>query len=237
MNLAVRDRAATSAAVATLAVAAIGWLVAVTRMNAMPNGSGIGVGLLSSFIGLWVVMMAAMMLPSAVPLITGFVSTNQNHRGWPAAATLLAASYILSWTAFGVAGYFVLSAIEAVRPQSMSWVIFAGAAIALAGLYSFTPLQRGCMARCRALCERPALKTGFVYGINCIGCSAGLMIALLVIGVSSIAWMVIVSSIVFMYKVVPMSGRLENTIAIGLVAVGVWVAIGPSTVPGFLLPQ
>ena len=237
MNLALRDRAVTSTVIATVAVAAIAWLVAVMRMSAMATvGSRMGLGAFSTFIVLWAVMMAAMMLPSAIPLVSAFVKSHESRRAWPDAATLLAAEYLLVWTAFGVAGYFVLGAIQAIRPQSISWVIVAGGAIALAGLYAFTPLQHACQARCRALCEQPELNTAFSYGINCIGCSAALMVALLVIGISSIAWMVIVSVLVFVYKVVPTNLRLDTAIALMLVAVGLWVAIWPASVPGVLLP-
>ena len=246
MNLAHKGRDATAAAAVTVAVAAICWVAVLVQMNAMSMGSGMGLGSLGSFAGLWTVMMAAMMLPTAVPLVRGFVHRNRMRRGWPGATTVLAAVYLLVWTGFGVVAYYGFSTIQMVRPQSLPWVQVTGAAIALAGLYALTPVRRTCQARCRALCRdtremqrRPvpsALATGFEYGVNCIGCSGGLMVALLFVGVSNIAWMVIVSAIVLIYKVAPPSLRVENAIASMLLAVGVWVAVLPSTVPGLFMP-
>jgi predicted metal-binding membrane protein len=63
------------------------------------------------------------------------------------------------------------------------------------------------------------------------------MIALLVIGLSSLAWMVIVGAIIAVYKVVPFSARLDTALALALVVVGLWLALGPSTVPTALMPS
>lgn len=147
--------------------------------------------------------------------------------------------YLLAWTAFGVAAYFIYDAIVSIGQANSPWprgaVLLTGVAIACAGLYGLTPLKRTCRYRCRALARngwepegrtlRRVVRTGANYSVNCVGSSMGLMVALLAVGMTSITWMVIVSAIVLVQKVVALSHRIDNAIALALVAYGVWVAI------------
>jgi predicted metal-binding membrane protein len=230
------------AAAATVVVAAICWFVVIGQMS-QATGMQMGLGEVQSFAGAWIVMTAAMMLPSALPFITGFARNHAGRREWPLAAVTLSVAYLIVWAAFGLIAYFAYHAIRMPWPQQTTAV---GVALLAAGLYSFVPFKRACQIRCQAMCKdtehgrqapvREAVGLGLRYGINCIGCSAGLMIALLVIGLSSLAWMVIVGAIIVVYKVVPFSARLETGLALTLVAVGLSLALGPSTVPTALMP-
>jgi predicted metal-binding membrane protein len=222
VNLARSSRPPVLAGIATAAVAAACWMVLSVQSAPM---YGIGaLAALGAFIATWVVMMAAMMLPSAVPFVSGFVRSAP--RDWPVAAAGLVVAYLAVWAAFGVVAYFALNAMPATW---MGQRVVVGAAIVVAGLYALTPLQRSCVARCRAMCHveprRPAPAAGFEYGINCVGCSLGVTVALLVAGMSSIVWMLAAAALVFMYKVPPLGVRWQLAGALALVAVGLGVAL------------
>jgi predicted metal-binding membrane protein len=234
------------AAAATLGVAAACWVLVVTEMNTMSMGTGMGLGPSGEFTAYWALMMAAMMLPSTLPLVSGFAAA-QAKRSWPAGAAVMLISYVAVWVAFGVAAYAVYQAVMAAGLPQL-WhgqALLAGIAIATAGAYSLTPLQRACRERCRAICieeggaSRGVVGAGVVrglrYGLACVGCSAALMVALLLIGVASVAWMVIVAALVVIYKLVAPSTRLDVAIATLLVAAGAWIAIWPGTVPSALM--
>jgi predicted metal-binding membrane protein len=234
-------RPAVAPAAATIAVATVAWIIVVGRMNRMDMAGG-ELSALPSFIGIWTVMMAAMMLPSAVPLVAAVARASSVRDGGRIASALVAGVYLLVWAAFGAAVFAVREVFVAAGPL-VSWQhspsVLAGAGIAVAGLYAFTPLKRACQANCRALSRtvelpegrvlRPSLAHAARYSASCVGSSAGLMVALLAVGLTSITWMVIVSLIVFIQKVVPLDPRIDTAIALLLVAFGTWVAFWPSS--------
>jgi predicted metal-binding membrane protein len=220
MNIARRAQAPTQAGVATVVVAGIAWVVLVVQ-SAQMGGLG-AMSTVGAFAATWVVMMAAMMLPAAVPFVSGFV--RESLGDWPVAAAVLVIAYLAVWTAFGALAYF---AYALAPPAWMGQRVIAGAAIVGAGLYAFTPLQRSFQARCQAMCQEPgpALVRGLQYGLNCVGCSGGLMLALLFVGLSNLAWMVFVSLVILVYKVGPLRLTWQNAAAGALVAIGLGLAV------------
>jgi predicted metal-binding membrane protein len=112
-----------------------------------------------------------------------------------------------------------------------------GLALALAGVYSVSPIKRASQARCRELCAlhgplpfnltRSAAVAGVRYGLSCMGCSAALMVAMVLLGMSSLWWAVILGLVVLVYKFVPpLRMRYELTLSAALVALGVAYLIG-----------
>ena len=159
--------ARTGVGLTTLAVATATWIVAVREMNGMDMGVATELGSFASFVGYWVPMMAAMMLPGAAPAV---------FRGARLQAVpLFVGSYLAVWTLFGVVVYALY------RPHG-SFV--AGALTVAAGLYELTPLKRDCRRRCRE-----SVRSGFEFGLYCVGSSIGLMLMLVVLGVMTITWM------------------------------------------------
>jgi len=215
-------QAPTQAAFATAAIAAIAWAVLVAQTIQM--GSMSVMTTLGAFVATWAVMMAAMMLPSAVPFVRGAVGASSAR--WPVSAAIVVVAYLAVWTLFGAVAYFGYGLVP---PAWMGQRAIAGAAIVAAGLYAFTPLQRSCQARCQAMCRQPgaAAVRGLEYGINCVGCSGGLMVALLFLGLSNLVWMVAVSAAVVVYKLAPLHPGWQNAGAVALVAVGIAVALLP----------
>jgi predicted metal-binding membrane protein len=176
----------------------------------MSDEMGMAMPSLVSFSTSWAVMMSAMMLPSALPLVYEFARRSEGRRRWQAATGVLAVTYLSVWLAFGVACYVVLSAWQ-VPPADQG--PFGGVALALAGVYGLTPIKAASEARCRELCSlhgalpfslmRSALIAGARYGFSCVGCSAGLMIAMAMVGMSNLVWAVILAGVILVYKLAP----------------------------------
>jgi predicted metal-binding membrane protein len=192
-----------------------------------------GPGSVESFAAGWVVMMAAMMLPSAIPLVIEFARVSERRSGWQAATAALGATYLSIWLAFGVACYFVRSAFPMDLPNQG---LVGGLILVLAGLYGLTPIKRASEARCRELCAlhgplpfnlmRSATVVGVKYGWSCVGCSAALMVAIVVIGMSNLGWMIILSVMVLVYKLPPApSVRWTLLLSAALGAMGVIYAL------------
>jgi predicted metal-binding membrane protein len=183
-------------------------------------------GTLGSFAVSWVVMMAAMMLPTALPLVFEFARDSEGRRGWQAATGLLGLTYLSVWLAFGLICYVVRSALPMSLPNQG---IVGLVALALAGLYALTPIKRASEARCRELCAlhgflpfnlmRSALVVGVKYGLSCVGCSAALMVAMVIIGMSNLTWILILSGVVLIYKLAPAASTRRTLLLSGALAV------------------
>lgn len=217
----------TVAALVVLAVAGAAWAAMVHHSRSMA-GMDMGLGPLASFAATWVVMMAAMMLPSAIPVVVEFARTAERRRGWPLATGVLAGTYLGVWLMFGVACYAVYTVLRMPWPNQP---VVAGLALALAGVYSVSPIKRASQARCRELCAlhgplpfnliRSAAVSGARYGLSCLGCSAALMVAMVLLGMSSLWWAVILGFVVLVYKLAPpLRLRHELALSAALVALG-----------------
>jgi predicted metal-binding membrane protein len=218
------------ATLVVLAVAGIAWAAMVQQSRSMAgmDGMDMGLGPIESFAATWVVMMAAMMLPSAVPVVLEFARTAERRRGWPVATGVLAVTYLGVWLMFGVVCYAIYTALRMPWPNQPMVV---GLALALAGVYSFSPIKRASQARCRELCAlhgplpfnliRSAAIAGVRYGLSCIGCSAALMVAMVLLGMSSLWWAVILGLVVLVYKFAPpLRMRYELALSAALVSLG-----------------
>ena len=216
------------AGLVVLAVAGMAWAAMAHHSHAMA-GMDMGLGPIESFAVTWVVMMAAMMLPSAIPVVLEFARTAEGRRGWPVATGVLAATYLGVWLIFGVVCYAVYTAAGMPWPNQ---AVVAGLALTVAGVYSLTPIKRASQARCRELCAlhgplpfnlmRSAAVAGARYGLSCLGCSAALMVAMVLIGMSSLWWAVILGIVVLVYKLAPPQRmRNELVLSLALAALGV----------------
>jgi predicted metal-binding membrane protein len=220
----------------TLVLAAAAWVATVVRMRGMDMGPGTDLGSLSFFAGTWTVMMAAMMLPSALPVVASFADRR------PAAPLLFAASYVAVWAVVGIAAFAAYRGIRAADFGFLAWdragAWIAGAAVVAAGLYELTPLKRASLGRCRAgIPTANPVAAGLRYGANCVGCSAGLMLVLFALGVMSITWMIVVAALIFVEKVPRVGASLPAPIALVLVGAGVWIALDASSIPGLTSPM
>ena len=220
-------------AFAFLLVAALAWGLAAARMNSM-NDMTMGLGPFGPFVVTWTVMMAAMMIPSATPLLFEFARNAEGRRGWRAATALLGAIYLGVWLVFGVACYALYNIMGMPWP---SQEFIGGGALVLAGLYALTPIKRTSEAWCRERCAlhgplpfnlmRSAVVAGGRYGVSCLGCSAVLMAAMVLIGLSNLIWMIALTAVILIYKLAPApTPRWRAALSIALVALGIFYAVG-----------
>jgi len=230
---------------ALLGLALLCWVVAVQRMRGMDTGPGTDPGAFAWFIGLWLTMTAAMMLPATAPTALLFARLRSDAPAW-----VFVLGYLLAWTAYGAAAYAVYRGLRAGAPSFAAWdergPWLAGGALVAAGLYQLTPLKTACLRHCRSplhflLGSRPgllgALRTGVAHGGYCVGCCTGLMLALFALGVMSLFWMAVVTVAIVVEKLLPGGETLARLLAVALVAAGFWIAVAPGTVPGLVQPD
>jgi predicted metal-binding membrane protein len=236
---------------ALVGVALVAWAVVVARMRGMDAGPGTDLGSLGWYLGIWVTMMAAMMLPSAAPMVLFFSKISEQSSRRPALATaLFVTGYLIAWAAYGLVAFAIFRLVRTVDPPFLAWdragAEITGAAIVLAGIYQLTPFKRACLRTCRTPLgfvmhhwqpgAAGAVRMGIVHGAWCIGCCWALMVLLFAVGVMSITWMVVVTAIVFGEKVLPIGEPLARAVAVLLIGLGIWVAVAPGSVPGLTRP-
>jgi predicted metal-binding membrane protein len=211
-----RDAPAAAALTATLGLAAASWIVALRQMDGMDMGVATRLGSFESFVGLWVTMMAAMMLPGAVPAVL----RRAHADGRPRAALLFVGAYLAVWTVVGVVVYPLY------RPHGTS---AAGALVIAAGIYELTPLKRNWRRRCRE-----SVRSGFEFGLCCVGSSIGLMLMLVALGLMSVAWMSLIAVLVLAQKLLPPRAAIDVPLGVAIVGLGMLIALAPSAVPGLM---
>ena len=208
-----------AALAATLGIAAVAWVVAIRQMDGMDMGPATELGAFGSFAVLWVSMMAAMMLPGAAPA----AARHARAGGGLLALPLFVGSYLAVWSLAGLAAYVVY------RPHGS---LAAAAVVVAAGVYELTPIKQHLRTRCRR-----SAGTGLEFGLCCLGSSAGLMLMLLALGVMSLIWMSVIAVVVLAQKLLPATAAVDVPVALAIVGLGIWIALAPSSVPGFVPPM
>src|SRR5204862_2076633 len=211
MTVAYHNRTALAA---TLGLAAVAWVVTVRQMHGMDMGVATPLGSFAFFVALWAVMMAAMMLPGLVPAVLRRARTTGAVR----AVVPFVASYLVVWTLVGALIYALY------RPHG-TWA--AGLIVIAAGLYELTRLKQHCRRRCRA-----RTRSGFEFGLYCVGSSVGLMVMLVALGVMSVTWMLVIAALVFAQKLLPAKAAIDVPLALAIVALGILIIAAPGFVPG-----
>jgi predicted metal-binding membrane protein len=211
--------ARTAALTATLGLAAASWVVAVRQMNGMDMGVATELGSFAFFVALWVSMMAAMMLPGAAPAVLRHAHASGRVRAVP----LFVGSYLAVWTLVGVAVFMLY------RPHGS----FAAGAVAIAaGVYELTPLKQHFRWRCRE-----SVRSGFEFGLYCVGSSIGLMLMLVALGVMSLTWMSVIAVLILAQKLLPSKLAVDVPLALVIVGLGILIVLAPSSVPGLTPPM
>src|SRR5216110_2647741 len=203
---------------ATLGLAAAAWVVTVRQMRGMDMGVATPLGSFAFFVALWVAMMAAMMLPGLVPAVL-----SRGRRTGPVRAVVpFVTSYLAVWTLVGALLYALY------RPHGTT---SAGLVVVAAGLYELTRLKQHCRRCCRA-----RTRSGFEFGLYCVGSSIGLMVMLVALGVMSVSWMLVIAALVLAQKLLPPKAAIDVPLAVAIVALGILIIAAPGFVPG-LMPQ
>jgi predicted metal-binding membrane protein len=207
---------------------------------AMPQMQSWGaVELLLPFV-MWAVMMIAMMVPSAAPMILLFATVDRRRRGerQPYVATgVFLTAYLAAWCGFSAVAtgaQWGLHRAALLSPMMVSSsAVLGGALLVAAGAFQWTPLKYACLTQCRSplgflLSEwREGLRGAFVMGLRhgayCVGCCWALMALLFVAGVMNLLWVAAIAAFVLVEKVVPHGQAVSRLTGFALVVAGVWM--------------
>ena len=96
-------------------------------------------------------------------------------------------------------------------------------------VYEFTPLKRHFRRRCRE-----SVRSGFEFGLCCVGSSIGLMLMLVALGVMSVTWMAVIAVLVLAQKLLPAKAAIDVPLALAIVGLGIWIVVAPASVPGLM---
>jgi len=238
---------ATPALLAALAWAAvILWARSSAMMDAMP-GRATAVGVLL-FAGMWLVMMAAMMLPSLIPSLLLFHAARRRRGvgGIPMVHTaLFVGGYLGVWTLAGIAADLAYLAVEAsgarLHANAGAVPVIGGAIVVLAGLYQFARLKHVCQSHGRLPIQMiphsrreghiGAMRMGGAHGAYCLGCCWGIMAVLFIMGLMNLAWMAALSILIVAEKLAPRGVAIGRLGGIMFIALGVGIAVQPQRFP------
>jgi len=238
-----------------LGLAAVAWLVTGDRMQQMDAGPGTDLGGVGWFVGVWVVMMAAMMFPSIAPMVLMQARIQEGRRAQgkraPAGATAIFVSgYLIAWTAAGLLGYAIVEGVRLLDIGLLDWSrggrYLAAGVLLGAAAYELTPFKDVCLRKCRnplmflLTAWRPgrsgALRMGAEHGAWCVGCCWALMAALFALGVMSIGWMALIAALIAVEKLLPWRVLANRAIAVVLAVLAFAVLAAPEQVPGLTVP-
>ena len=196
-----------------------------------------GDNLVAAFI-MWTVMMAAMMLPSSMPMILTFAKLDERNPT-PGRCVVFTAAYLTLWTVFSVGAVLAQWALQAkglTSPMMVSVSPWLSAALLVsAGVFQFTPFKQACLRRCRSpmgflLTEwregtLGAWRMGLRHGSYCLGCCWALMALLFVAGVMNLLWVGTLAIFVAAEKLLPWGHRLSHAAGVAMVVTGCCVAL------------
>jgi predicted metal-binding membrane protein len=231
-----------------MALAAAAWWSTIRSMGGMAASPGADLGALGWFVGIWIVMMAAMMLPAVSPTVALYSRmTRQRGLARPVAFT---SGYLVVWAAAGLVAYGVFALGKRVLGPDLAWHgggrWLAGALLAAAAVYELTPLKDVCLGKCRSPFGfllgswrdgvRGAAGMGARHGAWCLGCCWALMVALFALGVMSLVWMAVVAALITVEKVLPWRRAAVWSTTALLLALAIGVFAAPDAIPGFVVP-
>ena len=229
-------------------LAVVGWLWTADEMQDMDGGPWTELGTLGWFVGVWIVMMAAMMFPSVAPTVALY-STMTRSRS-PVAPFLFTSGYLAAWTSIGVLAFAASTAGDRISGDLLAWDRagrwFAGATLIIAAVYELTPLKDVCLGQCRSPLgfllgawrsgRFGALQMGARHGAWCIGCCWALMASLFALGVMSLVWMAVVAGLITFEKLIPSRQAATYGTAAILFALGVLLLAAPDSIPALTIP-
>jgi predicted metal-binding membrane protein len=228
------------------ALAAIAWWSTAERMRGMDDGPWTALGTLGWFLGVWVVMMAAMMFPSVAPTVALYSRMTSDRT----APLLFSAGYLVAWGAVGAAAFAIARAGGGIAGDVLAWDgagrWVAGATLLAAAAYELTPLKDICLEKCRSPLgfllgswrrgRAGSVRMGIRHGAWCVGCCWALMASLFALGVMSIVWMAFVAALIAAEKTLPWRRVATYGTAGILLALGLLLLAAPDAVPALTIP-
>lgn len=228
--------------------AALGWVWTAREMRGMDNGPWTDLGGFGWFIGVWVVMMAAMMFPSVAPTVALY--SRMTRQRSPVSPFAFVAGYLVTWALAGAAAYGVGIAATRLGDDQLSWSHagrpIAGVTLLVAAGYELTPLKDVCLGKCRSPLGvllgswrdgvAGAIRMGAKNGAWCVGCCWALMASLFALGVMSLSWMAVVAGLIAFEKSLPWRRVATYGTTAALLALGVLVLTAPHALPALTIP-
>ena len=247
-----RDRALVIAGAVAVAAIAWGYTVYVVQSNAdMGRSMGMAAGNIRSWSGvdfalmfvMWAVMMVAMMVPSAAPMVLLFATVNRKRReeSRPFVATgVFLSGYIVVWVLFAAGatlgnwGLHQASLLTSMTAGSSSGYL-GGGLLVMAGVFQWSRLKYVCLTHCRSPLSflmsdwregtAGAFKMGLQHGRYCLGCCWILMALLFVLGVMNLVWIAALAAFVLAEKVAPAREKVSRVTGVLLTAWGGWAVL------------
>jgi predicted metal-binding membrane protein len=231
------------------ALAGIGWWWTAGQMRGMDNGPWTGLGAVGWFLGVWVVMMAAMMFPSVAPTVALYSRmTRERALLLPIVFT---SGYLVIWAVAGAVAFALVSGASRISDNALAWDRagrpVAGTILILAAFYELTPLKDACLGKCRSPLgfllgswrdgRSGAFQMGARNGAWCVGCCWALMAALFALGVMNVAWMVFVAGLITIEKIIRWRRIATYGIALMLLSLGVLFLTAPGAIPLLTIPH
>jgi predicted metal-binding membrane protein len=242
----VRDRATLVTSIALLLIAALAWvdvirtsLGAPDMMMTMFMPLSVSDGL--AFVASWGVMMAAMMLPSALPMIGLYGATQRGSaatapRG--ASVTVFTLVYLGVWAASGVPVYLAHTGLMALPPRTFAYGV--AATLLAAGAFQLSPLKQACLRVCRSPLGfllghwragvRGSLRLGWSHAMYCLGCCWALMVVLVAAGAMGLVWVLLITAVVAAEKLLPGGEWMARATGGAFLLLGVALVLRPDLV-------
>lgn len=243
-------------------VSALAWAYLLTGAGTMEEMDGMFMPMSSGpwtlahalvMLGMWVVMMVAMMLPSALPMLLLYATIARQHGGAARTAgpaslvSLFGLGYVVMWSAFSVAAValqYLLERAALLSPMMESTsIVLAGATLIAAGVYQWTPVKSACLAHCQSPLDfvlanwhgggAGAFRMGVRHGAYCVGCCWALMLLLFVGGVMNLAWIAGLAVYVLVEKLTPPGHWISRATGVVFVAWGVATLLTPYLASNF----
>lgn len=247
------DRAVPLSAAAVLLIAAAAWLALVreagmgTMTMTVRDAGPLSIVGAVAFLTSWVVMMTAMMLPSAAPMVALYARMHKelSRQGGAVPPAVFTLVYLAVWALFGVPVYAaggVVSVVADASPAARAALPYGVAAVVLvAGVYQLSPLKRTCLRACRSPLSflmgrwQPGragtLRLALAHAAYCVGCCWALMAVLVAAGAMGLYWVLLVAAFVLAEKVIPAGERTARLGGVALVLLAILLLAQPDLAP------
>lgn len=233
-----------------LILAAASWVILIWQSSITDQlMSGLTMGLSASvFLAIWIVMMVAMMFPTAAPMILMFrqVHAGKRGRGQSFVPTwIFVGAYLVIWGLSGILAYVFAQAVQTLA-ESSTWFMnnaarFGGVILVLAGLYQFSPLKTSCLSKCRTPLDFilgswrdgyiGSFRMGLQHGAYCLGCCWLLFLILFPLGIMNVAAMAVITLLIFAEKSLSYGRRIGQIAAVVMLLYGLLVVFVPDILP------